>query len=139
MKTKSSDAAQMMKAMRARRRAEGLCPYCGEKNDRPGKYYCSSCAEQFNEYSAQYKSNRITSYICPRCGGDLDREGFTCIKCTAKVSASSAEIKRRYREQGLCDRCGKEPPKPGRKYCISCYQRDKTRRLERLETQPATS
>ena len=124
-------AARMMRNLRAERRAAGLCPYCGERNDRPGKYYCSTCAEHHNQYSARFKAERVVSRICPRCGGELDREGFTCTGCNAKVRAATAEIKRKYREQGLCQTCGKNPPKPGAKYCAACARREQLRRFSR--------
>ncbi|HEX3015132.1 MAG TPA: hypothetical protein VHQ46_01920 [Desulfobacteria bacterium] len=134
MKKHTTDAAKMMRALRAERRAAGLCPYCGEKNDRPGKYYCTNCAQRHNEKKAEWIENRLVSHICPKCGGELDREGFTCSKCKQKNSLAVAEIKNRYMQQGLCQRCGKARPKPGVKYCEQCAARDKeTRRLRRLK------
>lgn len=130
-----SAAAKMMKKLRSERRSGGLCPYCGEVNDRPGKYYCSRCAEIHNEKKTEWVEKRLVSRICPRCGGELDREGFTCSVCKEKVRLSAAEIKRRYLEAGLCQRCGKEAPMPGVKYCHTCAERDRARRQKQRATE----
>lgn len=131
LKTRTS-SAKIMKNLREERRVQGLCPGCGEKNDRPGRYYCSNCAEEHNKRKRIWRQDKIAADICPVCGGELDRDGFSCTTCKERNMGFIEELKRKYREQGLCERCGKYPPKEGAKYCEKCAQRENlTRQIRR--------
>ena len=50
MKKKKRDRTDYNKEHQAEMIKQGLCPRCGKKNDRPGKFRCTSCAEKEKAY-----------------------------------------------------------------------------------------
>lgn len=73
-----------MPANRKERIAKGLCPNCGEINDRAPKYLCSDCLVKENERKLVWAKERIKTGLCPYCSRPIDIKGPYCSLCKAK-------------------------------------------------------
>ena len=69
---------------RKERIAKGLCPNCGEVNDRAPKYLCSNCLGRENERKRIWAKERIKAGYCPYCARPIDTKGPYCSVCKAK-------------------------------------------------------
>lgn len=78
-------------ALRARRKAAGVCIACGKRNAQKNRAHCSICLARQRERSYEHYRERNENYIprnervayglCYVCGKQLDREGSLCKKC----------------------------------------------------------
>lgn len=57
----------MHKKYREKRRADGLCPDCGNQTDRPGKTQCSSCATRATKRTMKKRKEREAAGLCKHC------------------------------------------------------------------------
>ncbi len=73
-----------MPANRKERIAKGLCPNCGEVNDRAPKYLCSSCLVSENQRKLIWAKERVKAGLCPYCPRPIDIEGPYCSVCKEK-------------------------------------------------------
>lgn len=127
-----------------RLKALGICPRCGNLNDRPDKTYCTECKKKHTEQSRLNRAFFKANNLCSLCGknkvfGDEKR----CPECRAK-EANYSTLKRekdreqlreygriRYhekmqkcKEQHLCTKCGTELPADYKyKRCDKCRQK----------------
>ena len=85
----------VMRQLRADRISKGLCPTCGEANDRLPRYTCSACLEKSNERARKWRVDRLVARICPQCSGDMDREGWCCAACYQKIKQHMSELRRK--------------------------------------------
>ena len=119
------------KAIRDRRRAKGLCTYCGKPVDRDGML-CTECLEKTKIYNAERREILIASGICPICGkNNIFPNEKSCPECKARSANNLAKslekrvdynrsVYEKRKEAGLCPRCGKNKPKEGGKWCEEC-------------------
>jgi hypothetical protein len=80
----------LKKVRRARRKAQGLCVYCGEPA-LPGRGQCAAHAEYNNrgrkEKNQATRKRYAETRRCVRCSAPLDDlEGKTCINCSGMIS-----------------------------------------------------
>lgn len=130
------------KAMINRRRAAGLCPRCGNENDRDG-YYCNTCLERKRGEANEARRFAKSLGLCPRCmKASLMPGQKACPECNAvdavrkyirrhtdqgyreRANARSEAAQRRLRERrkkdGMCPQCGKRKPRDGKVMCEMC-------------------
>lgn len=80
-------------------------------------------------YSHEWYKRRKESGLCPRCGAELDREGYYCSKCLEKVRIYRRENNDFYRKNHLCTECGKYRVPDSQRICPECLaKRDKYRK-----------
>src|SRR5690554_49378 len=91
---------------RQRRIAKGLCPSCGEKNDRDA-YYCSTCLVKHNEKARRWAERKRLDKVCPKCGGELDLDTTVCSSCLEEIARKAKKRREERRAQSLCVSCGK--------------------------------
>ena len=73
-----------MPANRRERIAKGLCPNCGNVNDRIPKYLCSVCLVKENQRKLVWANERIKAGLCPYCSRSIDIKGPYCSVCKEK-------------------------------------------------------
>lgn len=104
---------------RAALRKQGLCVRCRAKNDRPGKYYCSRCAERIKKFVSNQKARRSQSGLCVICGRNKTA-GKRCEYCRVTAGGNPESCKRRrgkLRDEGRCLRCGVSKGEIHKSYC----------------------
>jgi len=65
-KEESKSSVSRQKKMTDKRIRLGLCPKCGEKQDRDG-WYCSKCLKKRNSYLKESREFYSKIGICPIC------------------------------------------------------------------------
>lgn len=112
------------KLLRERRKAGGLCVFCGSIAV-VGKIDCARCHALALNSSKKSKDKCRSLSLCTRCGKDVTYQKYRiCQECRRK------ELARRrlaYLEQGLCKTCGKNPIRtPETTLCQLCVDRLKS-------------
>ena len=136
---------QKKKALRAKRRKEGLCTKCGKPLDRDGAL-CTECLESGRQYQNERRNKLISLGLCPICGINIIFEHEkSCPECKAKKAIAQSKNQEYYREwgrnkvaerraNGLCPQCGKRPVDEGYKSCSEC--REKARKKYARKEKP---
>ena len=133
-----------------RKRAEGLCPRCGEPQT-DGHILCEKCRDYKKANNAReierlrrIYTGRLEAGKCVRCGIAWAEPGRTaCRKCMDKHNAVNKEYdpkwqkrtaKRQERiEAGLCIDCGR-PAEEGKQRCQRCnWRRQESMRVYRIK------
>ena len=70
------DQSAVMKAMRARRLARGLCPYCGRRPPEPGRARCADCLASNSAAASEFRRRRRERGLCPACPAGSTREAL---------------------------------------------------------------
>ena len=83
--------SEYSRARNAQRKADGICYQCGEPTDRPGKAYCSKCAEGHKVR----RNARIREGLCSRCYS----RAAPGLKHCAKHHAAQAKYEKDSRER----------------------------------------
>ena len=84
-----------------RRKAEGVCTWCGRRPAEDGRVMCRACRERLREYYRAKRKKlwerRKAEGVCPRCGGPRDTPGrIICRMCRAfsvKYRPKSANVR----------------------------------------------
>ena len=124
--------------LRIQRKAQGLCPTCGEISDREEYYECSACAERHR----RNRQSRIKNGICVRCGKPNSNGKSVCDECTAKRKEESKKYRTQRAELGMCIQCGARKTAPGKKRCEFCLANQaefSTRKFENLSEEEKNS
>ena len=139
-KAEPVSAATRQKEMTDKRISLGLCPRCGEKQDRNG-WYCSKCLKKRNSYMRETRRFYSKMSICPICfKNKLFGDEKSCIECREKkrktrkttlaeedrekIRERNRNIYRSRKEKGICTRCGKAKAAYGRTKCVPCLRKD---------------
>lgn len=139
-KEESKSSVSRQKKMTDKRIRLGLCPKCGEKQDRDG-WYCSKCLKKRNSYLKESREFYSKIGICPICcKNKLFGDEKSCIECREKKRKTrkttiKEEDRQKIREQkrntyrirkenGICTRCGKKKAAYGRTKCALCLKKD---------------
>ena len=78
---------ERQRALRAKRRAAGVCPRCGGPLP-AGAGRCAACLAAAARQMASWRRRNGERGCCPRCGGPLeDRRWKRCADCRAKSLA----------------------------------------------------
>ena len=109
------------------RRAQGLCPRCGERPPEPQRSLCGPCAAKRNQAS-RARDARLRAAGKPRRDPNKAR-------CYGRERDRRETGERR--EAGLCIRCGQAPAMPERSMCEPCG--DKRRAAERARYEAASA
>jgi len=138
------DPKVRIKRMRAARRKNGLCTYCGKPVDRDGAL-CAACLAKNAEQTKARTEMYLSAGVCPICGkNDIFPHEKSCKECKAKFSMRldkrmdqfkvyQRERYRKFESMGLCSRCGKRPPEEGKKWCRQCLDRHNKKARNRRE------
>ena len=95
----SSDAA-WRQAYRQSLIRQGLCPVCGDANDRVPKYLCSVCLEKENARKLIWAKERVAEGKCPHCQNKTMLGKTYCEECKNKrVNWNRERRKLRRNEQ----------------------------------------
>lgn len=90
-----SKTAQYTRTLRAKRKAKGVCQFCGKH--RTKKSRCKHCLERLRAESAL---KRVAG-VCRYCGRETYRETTRCTQCRAGIRA----LYREKLEAGICVHC----------------------------------
>lgn len=92
------------KALREKRKAQGLCPICGKRKPSDGKVNCNVCLAK--NKAARLKCNakqgristeqRLSGYYCYHCAEELPewRENKLCDRCMEALSVQAIEMRK---------------------------------------------
>lgn len=83
------------------------------------------------------RRRRISEGKCPKCGKEMDRQGYYCITCLAKCDEYTRENRAFWRANNICPECGKERLFGTEKTCIGCRQ--KQYKWKQKNKQPLTN
>ena len=103
--------------LKAKRKAEGVCIYCGGKLDTE-YLYCSKCNEKVNKMQNNWILEKHNKGYCANCNKILDREGWFCIDCANDLKLKARIRNAERKANGLCIQCGR--PTDGKTYCQRC-------------------
>lgn len=141
----------------AKKKAEGLCIYCGTRKAREGKVACEECGKKQAEKAKETRKRLHEMGLC-ECGEKLIGQEKTCPVCKArKADATAKWLERmnneqyeqhlqnmrtngkarrdRWREEHRCITCGhKIPDEDTHKTCPLC--REKARNKAHLRYKP---
>lgn len=106
------------KALREKRKADGLCPYCGE-TAKPGYVMCEKCREKDRQKKAAMHTKRVEAGVCTVCGGKTDAQHVRCEECRAKDQEYQMGLRELRKSLMLCTECG-EKAAPGKTKCELC-------------------
>lgn len=103
----AGDYVTERRSVRDRRRAEGLCIYCGVARADEGHVSCIACREQHNKYARESgkcnnwlkarRARRLAEGLCTQCGVLVDGDFRLCPRCRAVGRAQA----RGYRHADL--------------------------------------
>jgi len=115
-------AKEVTKARRDKRRAEGLCIFCGAIADR--KYQCSKCAERTNERNRLTKKQKASNVCISLSCKNLKIENSAyCEKHKEKISATQKRRYDRLKSENLCIDCS-QPNDSGFSFrCKACLEK----------------
>lgn len=92
------------KALREKRKAQGLCPNCGKRKPTDGKVNCNVCLAKNKAARHKYDAKqgristeqRLSGYYCYHCAEELPewRENKLCDKCMAEMTARAREMRK---------------------------------------------
>lgn len=123
---KTSDKAYSIRVVREERRSKGLCPVCGQPNDRHPKYNCSACLEKHNQRTTKWRMQQLIDKTCPQCGNPLDRDGWCCQSCYEKLKGSMSDLRSIRKAQHKCVWCGEDSGEES--ICPVCKDKRKNRK-----------
>lgn len=118
---------------RNRRKAAGLCAFCGKKPPLPNRTLCKRCKRNQAMRTAKHRAKNRKLGLCTKCG-QMALSGLdVCYECrekrraygrTRKYNSSDAYAKRKAERTaaGLCQRCGRRPPESGKISCAECAE-----------------
>jgi hypothetical protein len=116
-------------ALRAQRKALGLCQACGYERAAEGKTLCQLCLDIRKRNSEKSIIAKLKALACTRCGGARDKiDKRICGSCRERDIAGAIEKKRRHEAESgapICPRCKIRPGAPGWSYCEICIGRSK--------------
>lgn len=119
-------------ALKAERRAQGLCPDCGAE-PALDRVYCAEHLRRYREKWRRRKARSLRDGVCGKCGKPADGTVY-CKPCQDRITEHHREAMRRRKAAGLCPKCGAERDAGGL-YCTVClerssqHMRDRRRRL----------
>ena len=91
--------AENTRMHREKRRAAGLCIYCGTNLAAPGRVACKRCARQRIEYMRNRRLDLIAQGFCSMCGKVPHADGIlTCDACRHKMSERNRDRYAKERE-----------------------------------------
>ena len=67
-----------------KRKAEGLCTYCGKVPAAPGRTKCAACLQRTNEYTKRYARKLKKERRCTICRQPLTEWYTKCAACRAR-------------------------------------------------------
>jgi hypothetical protein len=108
-----------------RRKAEGLCVWCGEAPASDGRVACAACRRRKVEKQLSYLDRLRLEGLCLACREKLDGHGPHCTRCRAKIGVSVKALYERRREQGVCIYCGGELSLVSTYRCDPCIDRQR--------------
>lgn len=125
------------KALRAERKASGLCIHCGEPAIRRGEKTltrCEGCADRDGENRQRYAERDEANGICRNtgCANAVEPGRKHCKACNTRSGRRSTQRQERRVIAGMCRACNKVPPLPGITRCENCRERLK-RAVHRLQ------
>lgn len=85
--------------LRHARIRQGLCAVCGDINDRPGKYMCSSCLVAENERKREWAHRRIQAGKCPYCQNKVIPGKPYCEECKNKTIKRNKVYRKKQRKR----------------------------------------
>ena len=97
----------------AERRAQNLCPKCGQRGPAPGRSACEPCAERARA-AGRARDARLRAASQPR----RDPERARAYERERARRQTADRIAR-----GACSKCGTNPADPGRRLCGSCAEK----------------
>lgn len=78
---------------------QGLCPVCGDNNDRAPKYMCSVCLEKENERKKDWAHRRIQAGKCPYCQNKVIPGKPYCEKCKTRTIERNKVYRQKQRKK----------------------------------------
>ena len=64
----------------------GKCPYCGRKNDRPGKGRCDLCLRHYRVSNKKRQAARLAAGLCAYCNRPRESHSKSrCLRCLIMV------------------------------------------------------
>ena len=69
---------------------------------------------------AKQRKERILKGLCPECGGQMDREGWACVKCTKEGNERKKIWANNRVGEGRCPSCREGKIIQGTTYCPEC-------------------
>jgi hypothetical protein len=112
-----------------RRKAQGLCPLCGDI-PKEGRTRCERCLALSNENASKQRARLVATKRCVQCNQANPRGGWLCETCSKKETQRASSLVNRRRENGLCVHC-ENPSAAGSKRCIE-HRKRKSETAERL-------
>lgn len=108
---------QAKQALRASRKAAGLCIHCGKAADRGTR--CSACAERDADNRKRYLARDRAAGVCISlgCRRKARPNRVTCNRCARKQADDARKRKRR----GVCQKCSNTAHAGG--YCKACRKK----------------
>ena len=107
------------------RKADGLCPRCGDRPPVEGKAKCQNCLDYEAATQKATRDARKADGLCPSCGDRPPVEGKAkCQNCIDYAAAASKATYDDRKADGLCPSCGDRPPVEGKAKCQNCIDYD---------------
>ena len=78
---------------------QGLCPVCGDNNDRAPKYMCSDCLEKENARKSDWAHRRIREGKCPYCQNKVIPGRPYCEGCKGRIMARNKLNRQKKRKK----------------------------------------
>lgn len=73
-----------------------------------------------NERYKKFVQKRRSENKCIDCGKPLDRQGYRCTQCNAKLNEEQRKRRQFLKKIGICPRCGKNKLYGDEKVCLEC-------------------
>ncbi len=113
------------KEVRAQRKKEGICTYCGKPVNKVSNSVCEDCSRKYGEirlrkYRAYRKKN-----LCGDCGKPTKAGQARCDKCLDRQNLNATTHYENAKARGTCHLCGL--PVDGKIRCPSCDDKAKAR------------
>lgn len=105
---------------RERRKALGLCVYCGKEPLIEGKTLCISCRDKKTADSSKRYATAKLNNLCGYCNEQPSNGLRYCDKCRIDRLKRDALRRRERAERGLCVTCGKDKAEQRTLVCELC-------------------
>jgi hypothetical protein len=87
------------RALRERRKAAGLCLWCGKSRDPQSACFCAFCLEKNRQAGGRLRNRRKAQGVCRDCQRVMDQAGrLCCSMCQMLRNAKSRACARAKRE-----------------------------------------
>jgi hypothetical protein len=116
--------AEAKKALRASRKAKGLCIHCGDKA-KEKQTRCQRCVDRDKANRKRYAERDTQRGICRNtgCSNKVTGKKRYCDACNARSTRNGAKREQANLARGMCRDCGKQPCAVGITRCAACNEK----------------